>query len=384
MTHVGLNLVFLIPGHTGGMEIAARELLPALVEAAPDVRFTAFVNEEAAAADGPWHDVMPSVTVPVHASRRVEWVRGEQQLLPRLARQTGCDLVHSLGSTGPGRGRFRRVVTIHDVIYKHAPEAHFGVRSLGMRVLVPLAARRSDRVIADSQATRDDLVHLLRIAPEKIDVVPLAARPQRVRPAAEADVRARFDLGDRGVVLSTSAKRPHKNLMRLLEAHALLPAPRPLLVLPGYPTEHEDELRAAADRLGIAGDVRFLGWVDEADVEGLLQIAACVAFPSLFEGFGLPVLEAMQRDVPVVCSGRTSLAEVAGDAALLVDPLDPASIAEAVGRVVDDPALAADLVARGRVQAARFSWGATAAGCLASYERVLGTPLTRPLASPRP
>lgn len=369
--HIGLNLVFLVPGHTGGMEVAARELLPALVAAAPDARFTAFINREAADAEGPWHDVMPSVTVPVHATNRVEWVRGEQVALPGLARRAGVDLVHSLGSTGPGRGAFKRVVTIHDLIYKRFPEAHFGLRSLGMSLLVPLAARRSHRVIADSQATRDDLVELLKIAPAKIDVVPLAARPPRVAPTPEAELRARLKLGDRPIVLSTSAKRPHKNLRRLLEAHARLEAPRPLLVLPGYPTEHEAELRELAASLGITDDVRFLGWLEEADVEGLLAAAACVAFPSLYEGFGLPVLEAMLRDVPVVCSARSSLAEVAGDAALLVDPEDPGSIAEALARVLADPAVAADLVARGRAQAARFSWEATAEGCLATYRRVL-------------
>lgn len=367
--HVGLNLVFLVPGHTGGMEVAARELLPALRQAAPEVRFTAFINREAAAAEGPWHDEVESVTVPVHASNRAEWVRGEQILLPRLARAAGCTLVHSLGSTGPARGPFTRVVTIHDVIYKHFPEAHFGLRSLGMRVLVPLAARRSHRVMADSRATRDDLVDLLGISADKIDVVPLAARLPRVTPAAEDEVRAQLQLGARPLVVSTSAKRPHKNLRRLLEAHRLLAEPRPLLVLPGYPTEHEAELRTLADGLGIADDVRFVGWVDEAVLEGLLRAAVCVAFPSLYEGFGLPVLEAMLRDIPVVCSGRSSLAEVAGDAALLVDPEDPASIADAISRVVADPELARSLVEAGRAQAARFSWEATAAACLASYER---------------
>ena len=105
--HIGLNLVFLVPGHTGGMEVAARELLPALVAAAPDVRFTAFVNREAAVAEGPWHDVMPSVTVPVRASNRVEWVRGEQVLLPRLARAGGRRPRSFAREHRAGVGRFR-------------------------------------------------------------------------------------------------------------------------------------------------------------------------------------------------------------------------------------------------------------------------------------
>src|SRR5579872_3562053 len=161
--HVGLNLIFLVPGETGGMEVAARELLPALVQAAPEVSFTAFVNREAAAAkDGPWGELLPAVTVPVNARNRAQWVRGEQLLLPRLAAHAGVELVHSLASTAPAWGRFRRVVTVHDLIYARFPEAHAGIRDLGMRVLVPLAVRRSQRVMADSHSTRDDLIELLK------------------------------------------------------------------------------------------------------------------------------------------------------------------------------------------------------------------------------
>ena len=185
-THIGLNLIFLVPGETGGMEVAARELIPALLAAAPaGMRFTAFVNREAAAAsDGPWGELLPAVTVPVNARNRVQWVLGEQTLLPRLAAREGVDLVHSLASTAPLWGRFRRVVTVHDLIYARFPEAHAGIRDKGMRVLVPQAARRSDRVIADSQSTRDDLVELLGVAPERIDVVPLGLGSRPARGAA--------------------------------------------------------------------------------------------------------------------------------------------------------------------------------------------------------
>src|SRR3954471_6640224 len=149
------------------MEVAARALVPALRDAAPSARFTAFVNQEAADEDFG----VESVVVPVRGTSRVQWVRGEQQLLPGLARRGGCDLVHSLGSTAPARGRFVRVATIHDLNYLMVPEAHFGVRGLGMRVLVPLAARRSHRVIADSEATRRDLLARLGMAPQRVDVV---------------------------------------------------------------------------------------------------------------------------------------------------------------------------------------------------------------------
>src|SRR5271165_6900761 len=138
------------------MEVYARELIPALLaQAPPGMRFTAFINREAAGADGPWGELLPAVTIPVHARNRIQWVLGEQTLLPRLASRAGVDLVHSMASTAPLWGRFRRVVTVHDLIYARFPDAHAGVRDKGMKVLVPRAARRSDRVIVDSHSTRD-------------------------------------------------------------------------------------------------------------------------------------------------------------------------------------------------------------------------------------
>jgi glycosyltransferase involved in cell wall biosynthesis len=373
--HIGLNLIFLVPGETGGMEVAARELIPALVAQAPQMRFTAFVNREAAAAnDGPWGELLPAVTVPVSARKRVQWVLGEQTLLPVMAARAGVQLMHSLASTAPLWGSFRRVVTVHDLIYARFPDAHAGIRDKGMRVLVPAGARRSDRVIADSQSTREDLIELLSIAPERIDVVPLGlGAVQRRAPLAERDVRARFDLGERRVVLSLSAKRPHKNLLVLLGALARLPsAERPVLVLPGYATGHETELRERAQALQIDADVRFPAWVSAEELEGLWALARAFVFPSLYEGFGLPVLEAMARGVPVACSSASSLGEVAGDAALLFDPGDEAAIALALGRLLGDPALAEELRARGLQRAREFTWERTARLTLESYARAFG------------
>jgi glycosyltransferase involved in cell wall biosynthesis len=369
--HVGFNLVFMVPGQTGGMEVAARALIPALRDAAPAARFTAFVNREAAGEDLG----VESVVVPVDATRRVEWVRGEQQLLPGLAWRAGCDLVHSLGSTAPVHGRFVRVTTIHDLNYLVVPDAHFGLRALGMRVLVPLAAHRSARVIADSESTRRDLVERLRVPAERIDVVPLGlGRPVEAEPTPASELRERMALSDRPLVLSLSAKRPHKNLRGLLDAAARIPPERrPVLVLPGYPTPHEAELREHAAALGIADDVRFVGWTSDADIAGLFALSAAFVFPSLYEGFGLPVLEAMARGVPVACSDRASLPEVAGDAALLFDPGDPAAIAAAIETLLGDPARADRLRAAGRERAAEFTWDRTAGLTLASYERALAS-----------
>jgi|HubBroStandDraft_3_1064219.scaffolds.fasta_scaffold03233_2 glycosyltransferase involved in cell wall biosynthesis len=371
--HVGLNLIFLVPGETGGMEVAARELIPALLDAAPPgVRFTAFINREAAAAkDGPWGEILPAVTVPVNARNRVQWVRGEQMLLPRLAARAGVDLVHSLASTAPAWGRFRRVVTVHDLIYARFPEAHSGIRDRGMRVLVPLAVRRSARVIVDSHSTQRDLVELLKTPRERIDVAPLGlGMVKRCAPTGPAELRAALELGERRVALSLSAKRPHKNLLALIGALARIPASRrPLLVIPGYPTWHEAQLREHAAALGVREDVRFLGWLSGEQLEGLWGVADLFVYPSLYEGFGLPVLEAMARGVPVACSNASSLPEVAGDAALLFDPREEPAIGAAIERLLSDEAEAERLRARGIERAREFTWERTARVTLESYRR---------------
>jgi len=373
--NVGLNLIYLVPGETGGMETYARELIPALVRERPDLKITSFINREAReGGPGPWDDLGRVVVVPVRARRRVEWVRGEQLLLPRLATRAGVDLVHSLASTAPVWGRFRRVVTILDLIYRIYPEAHTGLRSRAMSVLVPSAARRSHRIIAPSSSTRNDLVSLLKIAPEKIDVAPLGVGTALTSPSSEAELRARHQLGRRPVVFTASAKRAHKNLMRLIDALSLIPSERrPVLVLPGYATDHEAALREHAERLDVIDDTRFLGWISPADLEGFYGLASCFVFPSLYEGVGLPVLEAMARGLPVASSDRGALAEVAGTAARTFDPERPQAIAAAIEDLLSDLALAERLRAAGFEQARRFTWSATARATARSYELALGT-----------
>jgi len=371
--HVGLNLIFLVPREMSGLETYARELTKALLEERPDLRVTAFVNREAS-ADASWRDLVPTVTVPVSGRRRAAWVAGEQLLLPTLAQRAGVDVVHSLASTAPSWGSFRRVVTIHDVIYRIHPEAHAGWRSLALRALVPLAARRSDRVIVPSKSTRDDLMRLLKVPEEKIDLVPNGlGTPPAEHWDSEEDVRRRYDLGARPFVLTVSLKRPHKNLLRLLEAIALIPGERrPILVLAGHRTPYEDELRARAAELGLGDDTRFLGWVPDEELEGLYRSSSCFVFPSLYEGFGLPVLEAMARGVPVACSNRGALVEVADSAALTFDPEQPHAIAAAIERLLADPAERERLRHAGRENAARFTWVEAARRTFETYESALG------------
>jgi glycosyltransferase involved in cell wall biosynthesis len=345
MIHVGLNLIFCVPGETGGMETAARAVIPHLTRQ-PDLRITAFVNREAAGS----FDGIEEVVVPVNATNRVEWVRGEQQHLPRLAARAGCQIVHSLGSTAPLWGAFRRVTTIHDLHYKLIPEAHFGFRNLGMRVLVPAAARRSHRIIAVSNATRDDLRAHLRVDVSKVDVVPQGV-----------DVPPRGDRRPERMVLCVGAKRPHKNAVALVEA---LAGTDLRLVVTGYRTSYDDVLRERAATLGVA--LELPAWAE--DLEDLYARAGVVVVPSLYEGFGLPVLEAMARGVPVVASNRSSLPEVAGDAALLVDPQDRGAMRSAIERALED---GDKLGSAGRERARQFTWQRTAELTANAYRRAL-------------
>ncbi len=374
---VALNLVFLVPGETGGMEVYARELLPRLA-ALDGVEPVAIVNRTAAAdRDAPWNGAVRSVIAPVDARDRRQWVWGEQRHVPRLARELGADLVHSLASTGPARWAAGppRVTTVHDLHYAVVPDAHFGLRGLGMRLLVPAAVKASRRVIADSQATKDDVVREIGFPAERIDVVQLATTlpPAGAPVTPDAELRARLELGERPILLSLAAKRPHKNVEGLIDALAGIPAERrPVLVVPGYATEHEAALRERARTAGVAGEVRFPGWLPRADVEGLWRACTAHVFASLYEGFGLPVLEAMARGVPCACSDRASLPEVAGDAALLFDPADAAAIRAAIERLLGDAALRERLRSAGLARAAQFSWERCARETTAAYERALG------------
>ena len=245
-----------------------------------------------------------------------------------------------------------------------------------MRLLVPAAVKASRRVIADSQATKDDVVREIGFPAQRIDVVHLATTlpPAGAPVTPEAELRARLELGDRPTLLSLAAKRPHKNVEGLIDALAGIPAERrPVLVVPGYATEHEPALRERARTAGVEAAVRFPGWLPRADVEGLWRACTAHVLPSFYEGFGLPVLEAMARGVPGACSDRASMPEVAGDAALLFDPSDPAAIRAAIERLLGDAALRERLRSAGLARAAEFSWERCARETAAVYARVLAS-----------
>jgi glycosyltransferase involved in cell wall biosynthesis len=309
--------------------------------------------------------------VPVHARRRAAWAAGEQLLLPRLAARHGIDLLHSLGNFSPLRGGFRRVVTLHDLRHRRLPEAVPFVNRVATRVLLDAGARRSHRILTGSAASASDIETLLGIDARRIDTTAYGvAAPGAATPGAA--LRESLGLGDRRIVLSAGLRERHKNHARLVEALGLLePAERPLLVICGRAGPDPDPLQAEVDARGLQDDVRLEGWLPSADLEGLYALADAVVHPSLFEGFGLPVLEAMRRGVPVACSDIPVLREVAGDDALRFDPGAAASIADALRRLHGDRALRERLREAGLHRAARYTWERTAHGTLASYELAL-------------
>jgi glycosyltransferase involved in cell wall biosynthesis len=308
----------------------------------------------------------------VDARSRPGRVLAEQTALPRAVRRSDVKLLHNLFTTAPALPFVPQVTTILDVIYRRFPETHAGLLTLGMRALVPLAARRSKRILTLSEASKHDIVRFLGVPADRVDVTYLGpGLDSTVLPKPEAEIRRSFELGRAPVVLTVSAKRPHKNLERLIDAFGRVEHdPKPVLVVPGYPTPFEGKLRELAEQRA-PGRVRFVGWVDDATLEGLYRMATVFVFPSLAEGFGLPVLEALVRGVPVACSNVSSLPEIAGEAALYFDPTDTNALTRAVERLLVDQELRRRLMEAGPERARRFTWAETARLTRETYARAL-------------
>jgi len=377
---VGLNLAYLVED-SGGSGTYARQLLPQLLLAEPEIELTAWVGTTAPAwiAREPWAQEVRWIRLPVPGLGSPWHLWYELLGIGFDGRHRGLDVVHGLAYLAPlVHPGLATVATILDVIWLEHPQATDGRFRAVMGTLAPLVGRSSTRLIAISEAARDDISGALRLDASKFDVTPLGIDANPPPASANPDgVRERLGLGPQPIVLCVAAKRAHKNLDGLIRAIADEGHGRPIaewaqLVLPGSPNDYERRLRELASELGVEDAVRFPGWISEADLEDLYRIASCFVLPTFQEGFGLPVLEAMARGVPVACSEIPALTEVVGEAALLFDPYRPGSIAGAIERLVGDRGLADELVRRGYERCKSYTWERTARATLASYRRATG------------
>jgi glycosyltransferase involved in cell wall biosynthesis len=366
--HVLLNALYLAPGASGGPETYLRGLAPALAHAFPDTRLTVATTPSGAAAlraDG-WEDFAGLLALPCEDGERVRRQWAEQVLLPRAVRGARADLVHSLASVAPVYPGATSVVTLHDVTFLLRPT--FGrATTWGMGLLLRAAARRADGLITGSAAAGEEIAAVIGIEPQRLTVVHHGHERSRAVSATDPEeLRERYGLAQGRIVLCVAAKRPHKNQELLLRALTRLPGDVSL-VLAGHAEPYELDLRGLARELGIEQRVTFLGYVPDEDLEGLWALAACAAFPTLGEGFGIPVLEALARGLPVAASDLPVLREVGGEVPHYFDPHDPAAAARAIEAALADTATAA----AGPARAAGFTWQAAAQGTYEVYERAL-------------
>ena len=293
--------------------------------------------------------------------------------LERILREERAVLYHATEHLLP-RLSVPTVLTVHDLIFERYPQHHTRRNRLFLHAAMPLFVRAADAIIAVSRHTRRDLVELYGADPAKIQVV-YEGVDERFAPAPPDEVqRVRQTYSpDRPYLLMVGTLEPRKNHAAALRALARLKAhgsPHRLLLVGGHGWLF-DPIRQEVDALGLAGDVHFGGYVPDADLPPLYSGAACVLVPSLSEGFGFPVLEALACAAPVVCSNASSLPEVAGDAALLVAPEDDAALAAAVHLLLDQPQFAAALAAAGRQQASHFRWDVCARETASVYRGCL-------------
>jgi glycosyltransferase involved in cell wall biosynthesis len=365
---IGLNLLYLIPGVVGGTEVYARSLIGAMSAAAPEHDLVAYLNAEAG-RDLPLPDGVERVDCRVRGTSRLGRYAHEQLRLPHRVRTDGIDVLHSLGYVGPLHSPCPHVVTVHDLVHVGHAGGMSRTKRLALGFFVEQTARRADRVITVSEASRAELVAELGIAAADVTVVH-EAPPDRpvVDPARDEGVLHALGV-ERPYVLAFSSASPTKNIPRLIDAFvaADLPPSCRLLVVGRRPPDGSVERAAAAH----PGRVLLTGFVPDEHVTIALRNATALAFPSTYEGFGLPILDAQHAGVPVACSTAGSLPEIAGGAAVLFDPASTADIAVALGRVVTDDATRAALVASGTRNAGRFSWSAAAAQTLDVYRAVI-------------
>ena len=366
-----------IDAHSVGAGLAGNEsYITNLVEALAEVdtvnRYTLYVTKRGAVErfSKRWPHVSVRLTLP-----HTPFVRIPLTLSAELRRRP-VDLLH-VQYTAPPLAPCAVVATIHDLSFEHLPQTFKRRSRAQLRLTVRRTARMAEAVIVPSEYSRRDLIETYQLSPESVCVTPLSAAPH-FAPVTDKDERRRVKelYGIRGeYILAVGHIQPRKNLVRLVEACADLRRRRPQaklpqLVLVGKRGWLYRETLEAAQRH--AGDpVHFAGYVRDEDLPALYTDALCFVYPSYFEGFGLPPLEAMACGTPVIAGNRTSLPEVVGDAGLLVDPFEKDALRSSIERLIDDAELRRDLRARGLERARRFNWRETARLTLEVYEQAV-------------
>jgi glycosyltransferase involved in cell wall biosynthesis len=363
-----------VPAQPAGAGVYAIELVRALAERGRHDGYALFTAGSWADAmlrgRGDWRIERVGAASGV---RRLAW---EQMRLPGMLDALGIDVLHSTHHTLPlFRVGCKRVVTIHDVTFFRIPGRYPPARRLYMQTLTRLAARVADAIIVPSQAVRDDVVLFLNVTEKRVSTVYEAAG-DHYRPVEreEADAIAQRYGIDAPFVLSVGSLEPGKNRRRVFCAMRRLRddgLDYRLVVVGQKAWKYEAEI-ALVDELGMRDRIIFPGYVGQDDLPALYGAATAFVFPSLYEGFGLPVIEAMACGTPVLTSNISATAEVAGDAALLVDPLSVDSIADGLRRLMTDVDLRADLSKRGLLRAAEFSWRRAADETHDVYAKVAG------------
>lgn len=354
----------------GGNESYAKNLIEALAEIDKVNQYTIFVTKREARErfSNRWPNFQVRSTPP-----HTPFVRIPLTLSAEL-RRNRVDVLH-VQFTAPPFSPCPVVVSIHDLSFEHLPQTFKRRSRMQLRLTVRRSARNAAQVIALSEHARADLIATYNLQPEKVNVVPLAA-PDAFAPVRDDNelqrVRQIYGI-DRDYILSVGSIQPRKNLRRLIEAYYLLRQQQPegklpQLVLVGKNAWLYDEtLQSLKDR--DLGSIVLTGYVPEADLPALYSGALCFIYPSYFEGFGLPPLEAMKCGAPVIVGNKTSLPEVVGDAALMIDPFDVGAIAAAIQRVITDSDFRSELRVKGMQRAKQFDWKETARRTLAVYEK---------------
>lgn len=314
--------------------------------------------------------VKPSRLPTINPRVRIPW---EQGIAPLLLRGT-ADLYHGCLNVAPLLSPVPTVITIHDLAFIRFPQTFRAYNRIYLDLATRLSARRASRILAVSEHTKREVVGLLGIPPERVIVTPNAARNhfRPPAPAAIEQLRSRHGLPER-FVLYVGTLEPRKNLTTLLEAFALVSrsVPDVPLLIGGGKGWMYEPIFARLEQLNLRDRVKFAGYLPEEELPLWYAAATVFVFPSIYEGFGMPPLEAMACGTPVITSNTSSLPEVVGDAGLMVSPTDPVALAEAIRRVLVDADLRAELRQRGLARARRFSWADTAAKTLVAYREAV-------------